>query len=256
MHFGAIERQELRQRAHDVGPLFRQPGFRLFGRVDPEVVQAERSREPEQRQVVQDLQLLVRERQHGVPRLHLRDGVFERHLAVPGEARERHREVLHERRVHHVAEIDDADDLVAAGLRAQQVVGVAVAVHDLRAQAGRRGRTSRWKRALKSAQSALASSATQAWMPGSKISPRWMSQATKWRACGWKNPCNPRVSFAWNAAAFRSAPIPSGLLCESGVPGIQLSTRTMWRLPSSAAIHSRSLPRVDAMRRGTGRSGA
>jgi hypothetical protein len=29
----------------------------------------------------------------------------------------------------------------------------------------------------------------------------------------------------------------------------------MWRLPSAAAIHSRSLPRVDAMMRGTGRSG-
>ena len=93
-------------------------------------------------------------------------------------------------------------------------------------------------------------------MPGSKSSARWMSQATKWRACGWKKPCNPRASFAWKAAALRSAPIPSGLLCESGVPGIQLSTRTMWRLPSAAAIHSRSLPLVDAMTRGTGRSGA
>ena len=134
VHFRAIERQEPRQRAHDVGPLFREPGRRLFGRVDAEVVHAERGREPEQRQVVQDLQLLVLERQHGIPRLHLRDGVLERHLAVAGEAREGHREVLHERRVHHVAEIDDADDLVAAGLGAQQVFGVAVAVHDLGAQ--------------------------------------------------------------------------------------------------------------------------
>jgi hypothetical protein len=39
-------------------------------------------------------------------------------------------------------------------------------------------------------------------------------------------------------------------------PGSQLSTRTIWRLPSAAAIHSRSLPRFDAMTRGTGRSGA
>ena len=82
-----------------------------------------------------------------------------------------------------------------------------------------------------------------------------MSQATKWRACGWKNPRNPRASFAWKAAALRSELIPSGLLCESGVPGIQLSSRTMWRLPSSAAIHSRSLPLVDAITRGTGKSG-
>ena len=85
---------------------------------------------------MQDLQLLVRERQHGIPRLYLRHGVLERHLAVAGETRESHREVLHQRRVHHVAEIDGADDLVAAGLGAQQVVGVPVAVHDLRTQAG------------------------------------------------------------------------------------------------------------------------
>ncbi len=121
---------------------------------------------------------------------------------------------------------------------------------------GRRGRTSRWKRALMSAHSSLVSLATQAWMPGSRSSARWMSQATKWRACGWKNPRNPRASFAWKAAAWRSALIPSGLLCDSGVPGSQLSSRTMWRLPSSAAIHSRSLPLDDAMTRGTGRSWA
>ena len=55
---------------------------------------------------------------------------------MAGEAREGHREVLHQRRVHHVAEIDHADDLVGVGPGAQQVVGVPVAVHDLRAQRG------------------------------------------------------------------------------------------------------------------------
>ena len=102
--------------------------------MDAEVVQAERRREPQQREVVQDFQLVVHERQHGIPRLHLRHRVVERHLAMTGEARERHREVLHQRRVHHVAEIDHADDLVGVRPRAQQVVGVPVAVHDLRAQ--------------------------------------------------------------------------------------------------------------------------
>ena len=38
LHFRPVERQEPRQRAHDVGPLFRQPGRRIFGRVDAEVV--------------------------------------------------------------------------------------------------------------------------------------------------------------------------------------------------------------------------
>ena len=52
---------------------------------------------------------------------------------MAGEARQGHREVLHQRRVHHIAEIDHADDLVAVGPGAQQVVGVPVAVYDLRA---------------------------------------------------------------------------------------------------------------------------
>jgi hypothetical protein len=145
VHLRAVESQESCQRTHDVRPLFREPGRRLLGRMDPEVVQAERGGDPEQRQVVQDFELLVLERQHGIPRLDLRDGILERHLAVPREARKDHGEVLHERRVHHVAEVDDADDLVAAGIRAQQVVGVAVAVHDLGAQA----RQARQDRALK-----------------------------------------------------------------------------------------------------------
>ena len=85
---------------------------------------------------MQDLQFLVHERQHGVPGLDLRDRVLERHGPVPREARERHRKVLHQRRVHHVAEVDDADDLVCVRLGAQQVVGVPVAVHDLGAQRG------------------------------------------------------------------------------------------------------------------------
>ncbi len=101
-----------------------------------EVVQAERGREPQQREVMQDRQLVVRERQHAVPGLDLRHGIVERHVAVAGKARDDHREVLHQRRVHHVAEVDHADDLIGVRPHAQQVVGVPIAVDDLRAQPG------------------------------------------------------------------------------------------------------------------------
>ena len=134
MHLVAIEREEPRQRAHDVRPLLREPRGRLLGRVDAEVIEGKRRCEPQQRQVVQDFQFVVHEREDGVPGLDLRHGIVQRHLAVAGKARERDREVLHQRRMHHVAEVDHADDLVAVRSGAQQVVGVTVAVHDLRAQ--------------------------------------------------------------------------------------------------------------------------
>ncbi len=119
-------------------------------------------------------------------------------------------------------------------------------------KAGRRGRTSRCTRASKSASSAFASSATQACTPGSSSSARCRSQATKCRACGWKNPRSPRARRAWNAATLRRRLTVSGAPWETGAPGSQLSSRSMWRVPSAAAIHSRSLPAFEAMTRGTG----
>ena len=77
MHLSAIEGEETRERVHDVGPLLGEPGGRLLERVNAKVVQAQRGREPEQREVVQDLELVVRQRQHGVPGLHLCHGIIE-----------------------------------------------------------------------------------------------------------------------------------------------------------------------------------
>ena len=77
MHLRAIEGEESRQRAHDVGPLLGEPGGRLLECVNAKVVQAERGREPQQREVVQDLELVVHQRQDGVPGLHLRHGIVQ-----------------------------------------------------------------------------------------------------------------------------------------------------------------------------------
>jgi hypothetical protein len=144
VYLRAIERQEPRQRAHDVGPLFvSQAGGFSVAWIRKSYMQSEVAIRSSVRSC-RTFQLLVGERQHGIPRLHLRHGVLERHLAVAGEAREDHGKVLHERRVHHVAEIDDADDLVAA--RTPRAAGCRRGrrcARPARATQARRGRTSR-----------------------------------------------------------------------------------------------------------------
>ena len=85
---------------------------------------------------MQQFEIGVVERHHAVVGLELRERVLETHAAVTQEARDHHREILHERGVHHVAEVDDAVHQLTRGGGAQQVAGVAVGVHHLRAQCG------------------------------------------------------------------------------------------------------------------------
>ena len=131
---GWIDGQIQLQGLDDIGPLLGDPRRRLLHGGRAEVVQKERRDDAQHHHVMQHLEIGIIERHHAVVGLELRQRVVESHAAVTQEARDHDREILHQRGMDHVAEIDHAADHVAGVRGPQQIARMTIGVHHLRPQ--------------------------------------------------------------------------------------------------------------------------